>query len=71
MAEEVSVLTSLFSDVQKPIGAIIGGSKISTKLDLLGNLIKTMDVLAIGGAMANTFLHAQGINIGKSIVKKT
>ena len=70
MEEEVRVLTSLFSDAQKPIGAIIGGSKISTKLELLGNLIKTMDVLAIGGAMANTFLYAQGLDVGKSICEK-
>lgn len=71
MEEEVNVLTSLFSDAQKPIGAVIGGSKISTKLELLGNLIKTMDVLAIGGAMANTFLYAQGIPVGKSICEKS
>lgn len=71
MEEEVSVLTSLFSDAQKPIGAVIGGSKISTKLELLGNLIKTMDVLAIGGAMANTFLHALGYDIAKSICEKS
>ncbi|MDX2072788.1 MAG: phosphoglycerate kinase [Alphaproteobacteria bacterium] len=70
MAEEVGVLTSLFSDAEKPIGAVIGGSKISSKLALLGNLIKTMDVLAIGGAMANTFLYAQGVNVGKSICEK-
>jgi len=71
MEEEVSVLTSLFGDAQKPIGAVIGGSKISTKLELLGNLIKTMDVLAIGGAMANTFLHAMGYEVAKSICEKS
>jgi phosphoglycerate kinase len=71
MEEEVSVLTSIFSDAQKPIGAVIGGSKISTKLELLGNLIKTMDVLAIGGAMANTFLHAMGHDVAKSICEKS
>jgi len=71
MEEEVNVLTSIFSDAQKPIGAIIGGSKISTKLELLGNLIKTMDVLAIGGAMANTFLYAMGLDVGKSICEKS
>lgn len=70
MEEELRVLTSIFSDAQKPIGAIIGGSKISTKLELLGHLIKTMDVLAIGGAMANTFLFAQGLDVGKSICEK-
>ncbi len=71
MAEEVSVLASLFSNAKKPIGAIIGGSKISTKLALLGNLIKTMNVLAIGGAMANSFLYARGINVGNSICEKS
>jgi len=71
MEEEVTVLTSLFSGGEKPIGAVIGGSKVSTKLELLGNLIKTMDVLAIGGAMANTFLCAQGHEIGKSIHEPT
>jgi phosphoglycerate kinase len=70
MQQEVEVLSSIFSNAEKPIGAIIGGSKISTKLELLGNLTKTMDVLAIGGAMANTFLYAQGYDIGKSICEK-
>lgn len=67
MQEEVEVLTSIFSDAKKPLGAIIGGSKVSTKLELLSNLTRTMDVLVIGGAMANTFLLAQGIDVGKSI----
>lgn len=71
MEEELSVLDSLFTGMNKPIGAVIGGSKISTKLELLGNLIKTMDVLAIGGAMANTFLYAMGLDVGKSICEKT
>ena len=70
MQQELEILTGIFAAPQKPIGAIIGGSKISTKLELLGNLIKTMDVLAIGGAMANTFLFAQGHDVGKSICEK-
>ena len=45
--------------------AIVGGAKVSTKLDLLGNLLSKVEVLVIGGGMANTFLHAQGIAIGK------
>lgn len=67
MEQELDVLSGMFSGAQKPLGAIIGGSKVSTKLDLLGNLIKTVDVLAIGGAMANTFLCALGHEVGKSI----
>jgi phosphoglycerate kinase len=50
--------------------AIVGGAKVSTKLELLENLIGKVDGLVIGGAMANTFLHAQGLNVGKSLVEK-
>jgi len=50
-----------------PIAAIVGGSKISTKLDLLENLVAKVDILVLGGGMANTFLAAQGVNIGKSL----
>ena len=50
--------------------AIVGGAKVSTKLDLLGNLLSKVDVLVIGGGMANTFLHAQGIAIGKSLAER-
>ena len=50
--------------------AIVGGAKVSTKLDLLENLITKVDALVIGGAMANTFLHAQGVKIGKSLAEK-
>ncbi|MCG3012260.1 phosphoglycerate kinase, partial [Pseudomonas aeruginosa] len=46
---------------------IVGGSKVSTKLDLLNNLVKKLDRLAIGGGMANTFLAAQGIDVGASL----
>ncbi|MBY0406721.1 MAG: phosphoglycerate kinase, partial [Rickettsiales bacterium] len=67
MQEELEVLSGILSDAKKPIGAIVGGSKVSTKLDLLENLLETMDMLIIGGAMANTFLLAQGIDVGKSI----
>jgi phosphoglycerate kinase len=70
LEEEVAMLGSIFSGAKKPIAAVIGGSKISTKLQLLNNLIKTMDVLIIGGAMANTFLYAQGHSIGKSKCEK-
>jgi phosphoglycerate kinase len=67
MQEELEVLDSVMTNAKKPLGAIVGGSKVSTKLDLLENLTKTMDVLIIGGAMANTFLLAQGHDVGKSI----
>lgn len=70
MEEEVSELSALFSDAKKPIAAVIGGSKVSTKLALLNHLVKTMDVLLIGGAMANTFLYAQGYKIGNSHCEK-
>ena len=54
---------------QRPLAAIVGGAKVSTKLDLLGNLLQKVDVLIIGGAMANTFLLAQGKKVGKSLVE--
>lgn len=70
MEEEVRELSALFSDAKKPIAAVIGGSKVSTKLKLLDHLSKTMDVLLIGGAMANTFLYAQGYKVGNSRCEK-
>jgi phosphoglycerate kinase len=70
MEEEISQLCALFNGAKKPIAAIIGGSKVSTKLRLLNNLVKTMDVLLIGGAMANTFLYAQGHKVGHSRCEK-
>ncbi len=70
MEEEITQLEGIFTGAQKPIAAIIGGSKVSTKLKLLNNLIKTMDVLLIGGAMANTFLYAQGHKVGHSRCEK-
>lgn len=70
MEEEVNVLSTIFTGAKKPIAAIVGGSKVSTKISLLKNLTKTMDVLAIGGAMANTFLYAQGYSVGKSKCEK-
>ena len=51
----------------RPVAAIVGGAKVSTKLELLGNLVGKVDMLAIGGAMANTFLAAQGFSVGKSL----
>ena len=54
----------------KPVIAIIGGAKVSTKIDLLQNLVSKVEALVIGGGMANTFLHAQGLGIGKSLAEK-
>ncbi|MEE9194198.1 MAG: phosphoglycerate kinase, partial [Alphaproteobacteria bacterium] len=51
----------------RPVMAIVGGAKISTKLDLLGNLVRKMDVLVVGGGMANTFLNALGVAVGASL----
>jgi len=67
MEEEVSALTRTFADPKRPLTAIVGGSKVSTKLDLLSNLLSKMDTIVIGGAMANTFLHALGIHVGASL----
>ncbi len=67
--KEVTILESLLSHPQKPVMAILGGAKVSTKLELIENLIDKMDILAIGGGMANTFLLAQGYAIGKSLAE--
>jgi len=70
MEAELEALSKALEKPQRPVTAIVGGAKISTKLDLLGNLLKKVDVLVIGGAMANTFLLAQGRNVGKSLVER-
>ena len=67
MQAELAALGSALGTAQRPVGAIVGGSKVSTKLDLLTNLITKVDLLVIGGAMANTFLAAQGAELGKSL----
>src|SRR5262249_32063353 len=55
---------------ERPLMAIVGGAKVSTKIALLANLVKRVDVLVIGGAMANTFLAAQGCEVGKSLCER-
>src|SRR5579885_1092843 len=70
MQAELDALGKALEHPQRPVVAIVGGAKISTKLDLLGNLLGKVDVLVIGGAMANTFLLAQGKAVGKSLVEK-
>ena len=67
MEAELQALYAALENPERPVGAIVGGAKISTKLELLENLLDKVDMLAIGGAMANTFLAAQGLNVGKSL----
>ena len=66
---ELEALEKALEHPAHPVMAIVGGAKVSTKLDLLGNLIAKVDILAIGGGMANTFLAAQGRRIGKSLAE--
>ena len=67
MAAELSALESALGTPKRPVVAVVGGAKVLTKLDLLSNLIDKVDMLVIGGGMANTFLAAQGIDVGKSL----
>ncbi len=67
MQAELEALAKALNHPQRPVAAIVGGSKISTKLDLLQNLIAKVDVLILGGGMANTFLSSRGMRIGKSL----
>jgi phosphoglycerate kinase len=70
MQAELEALEKALEAPQKPVVAIVGGAKVSTKLDLLENLSTKVGALVIGGAMANTFLHAQGYRVGKSLAEK-
>ena len=67
MQAELDALTRALESPQRPLAAIVGGAKVSTKLDLLGNLLEKVNSLIIGGAMANTFLAAQDLKVGKSL----
>ncbi len=67
MQAELQALEAALSAPKRPVGAVVGGAKVSTKLDLLENLVKKIDVLVIGGGMANTFLAAQGADLGASL----
>jgi len=67
MQAELSALENALGTPERPVLAVVGGAKVSTKLDLLGNLVGKVDMLVIGGGMANTFLAAQGIDVGKSL----
>ena len=67
MQAELEALNAALGNPQHPVVAVVGGAKVSSKLDLLKNLVSKVDVLVIGGGMANTFLHAQGHNVQKSL----
>lgn len=67
MRRELDALDAALGNPKKPVIGIVGGSKVSTKLDLLRNLVTKLDYLAIGGGMANTFLHAAKIDVGASL----
>jgi phosphoglycerate kinase len=69
MQAEIEALEKALTAPERPLAAIVGGAKVSTKLDLLGNLVGKVDALIIGGGMANTFLAAQGVKIGKSLAE--
>jgi len=70
MQDELEALTKVLHSPIRPLAAIIGGAKVSTKLDLLGNLLTKVDILVIGGGMANTFLAARGHSVGKSLCER-
>ncbi|PFG63588.1 phosphoglycerate kinase [Thioclava sp. ES.031] len=70
MEAELKALDAALGDPERPVTAVVGGAKVSTKLDLLGNLVAKVDHLIIGGGMANTFLVAQGIDVGKSLAER-
>src|SRR6185437_12897412 len=70
MQAELDALGAALDHPQKPVMALVGGAKVSTKLDLLKFMIAKGDTLAIGGAMANTFLFAQGQPVGRSLCEK-
>jgi phosphoglycerate kinase len=69
LEKEVEYFHRSLEDPKRPVAVVIGGAKISTKIGLLGNLVSRVDYLLIGGAMANTFLKAQGKGVGKSLVE--
>ncbi|WP_071674891.1 phosphoglycerate kinase [Nioella nitratireducens] len=69
MQAELTALEKALGNPVRPVAAVVGGAKVSTKIDLLGNLVEKVDHLVIGGGMANTFLAAQGIDVGKSLAE--
>ena len=69
MEKELNALQRALGHPERPVAAIVGGAKVSTKLDVLGHLVSKVDHLIIGGGMANTFLAARGVNVGKSLAE--
>ncbi len=67
MEAELSALEAALAKPERPVGAVVGGAKVSTKIELLENLVNRLDLLVIGGGMANTFLGAMGAQLGKSL----
>ncbi|GAB4236545.1 MAG: phosphoglycerate kinase [Methyloligellaceae bacterium] len=67
MAAEINALASVLENPARPVAGIVGGAKVSTKISVLTNLVQKLDHIVIGGGMANTFLHAQGVEIGTSL----
>jgi len=70
MEAELSALEKALGNPERPVAAVVGGAKVSTKLAVLGNLVDKVDHLIIGGGMANTFLAARGVDVGKSLYEK-
>lgn len=70
MEAELKALDAALGHPQRPVMAVVGGAKVSTKLDLLTNLVEKVDHLVIGGGMANTFLVAKGVEVGKSLAER-
>ncbi len=67
MIAEINALKAALEDPKRPVMAVVGGAKVSTKIEVLTNLAKRMDMIVVGGAMANTFLYADGIDVGNSL----
>ena len=70
MEAELSALEKALGNPERPVAAVVGGAKVSTKLAVLGHLVSKVDHLIIGGGMANTFLAARGVDVGKSLCEK-
>ena len=70
MQAEIEALTRALDEPERPLAALVGGAKVSTKLEVLGNLIERVDLLVLGGGMANTFLFAKGTPVGRSLCEK-
>ena len=70
MQAEAEALSRALDHPERPLAALVGGAKVSTKLELLGNLIERVDLLVLGGGMANTFLLARGVEVGRSLCER-